>query len=131
MKKTQILLRKTIEGNSNRRLRVGVRVRFLLFYSELVPTDPWCNMLCDFTWTEKIWGGNVRWTPSQWRYFIERPVFWFVGWIKWLGFTWNATLGWSDRTFIFRTFFVSKKSVIHKIIIYITYISKNSKLCVC
>ena len=64
MKKTQILLWKAIEGNSNRRLRVRVRVRFLLFYSELAPTDPWCNMLCDFTWTEKIWGGNARWTPS-------------------------------------------------------------------
>ena len=40
---TQILLLKTIEGN--RRLRVKVRVRFLLFYLELAPTDPWCNML--------------------------------------------------------------------------------------
>ena len=38
--KTQILLLKTIEGNSNRRLKVRVRVRFLLFYSELTPTDP-------------------------------------------------------------------------------------------
>ena len=34
-------------------MRVRVRVRFLLFYSELTPTDPWCNMLRDFTWTEK------------------------------------------------------------------------------
>ena len=41
MIKTQILLWKTMKGN--RRLRV--RVRFLLFYSELAPTDPWCNML--------------------------------------------------------------------------------------
>ena len=32
---------------------VRVRVRFLLFYSEHTPTDPWCNMLRDFTWTEK------------------------------------------------------------------------------
>ena len=53
MIKTQILLWKTIEGNSNRKLRVRVRVRFLLFYSELTPTDPWCNMLRDSTWTEK------------------------------------------------------------------------------
>ena len=30
-------------------LRVRVRVRFLLFYFELAPTDPWCNMLLDFT----------------------------------------------------------------------------------
>ena len=37
MKKTQILLWKAIEGNSNRRLRFRVRVRFLLFYSELAP----------------------------------------------------------------------------------------------
>ena len=29
--------------NDNRRLRV--RVRFSLFYSELAPTDSWCNML--------------------------------------------------------------------------------------
>ena len=53
MIKTQILLWKTIEGNNNRRLRVRVRVRFLLFYSELTPTDPWCNMLRDFTRTKK------------------------------------------------------------------------------
>ena len=33
---TQILLWKTIEDN--KRLRVRVRVKFLLFYSELVPT---------------------------------------------------------------------------------------------
>ena len=56
MIKTQILSWKTIEGNSNRRVRVRVSVRFPLFYSELTPTDPWCNfnfMLCDFTWREK------------------------------------------------------------------------------
>ena len=55
MKKTQILLWKTIECNSSRRLRVRDRVRFLLFYSELAPltTDPWCNMLRDFTWRKK------------------------------------------------------------------------------
>ena len=58
----QILSWKTIEGN--RRLRVRIRIRFLLFYSELVPTYPWCNMFGDFTWTDKIWGGNDRWTPS-------------------------------------------------------------------
>ena len=34
-------------------LRVRVRVRLLLLYSELTPTDLWCNMLRDFTWTEK------------------------------------------------------------------------------
>ena len=56
---------KTIEGNSNRRLKVRVRVRFLLFSSELAPNDPWCNMLHDFTWTEKIRGENVRWTSFQ------------------------------------------------------------------
>ena len=44
MTKTQIKKKKkTIEGNT--RLRVRVRVRFLLFYSELTPTDPLCNML--------------------------------------------------------------------------------------
>ena len=31
--------------NVNRRLRVRVRVTFLLFYSELAPTNPSCNML--------------------------------------------------------------------------------------
>ena len=44
---------KKIEGNSYRRLRVRIRVRFLLFDSELTPTDPQCNMIRDFTWTEK------------------------------------------------------------------------------
>ena len=53
MVKTQILLWKTIEGNSYARLRVRVRVRFLLFDYELTPTDPWCNMHRNFTWTEK------------------------------------------------------------------------------
>ena len=41
MTKIQILLWKTTEGNT----RLWVRVRFLSFYSELAPTDPWCNML--------------------------------------------------------------------------------------
>ena len=40
MKKTQILLLKTIEGNISKRLRFRVRVRFPLYYSELTPTDP-------------------------------------------------------------------------------------------
>ena len=39
MIKTQILLWKTTEANKR------LRVRFLLFYSELVPIDPWYNML--------------------------------------------------------------------------------------
>ena len=53
MIKTQILLYKTIEGN--RRLMVRVRVRFVLYYSEIAPTDPWCNML------RTIFGGkNMR-----------------------------------------------------------------------
>ena len=43
MIKTQILLWKTIEGN--RKPRVRVRAMVLLFYCELAPTDPWCNML--------------------------------------------------------------------------------------
>ena len=41
MIKTQILLRKTIEDKK----RLLARVRFLLFCSELTPTDPWCDML--------------------------------------------------------------------------------------
>ena len=59
MIKTQMLSWKIIEGNSNRKLRVRIRLRFLLFYSELTQTSPppppntWCNMLRDFTWTEK------------------------------------------------------------------------------
>ena len=40
MIKTQILLWKTI---GNKRFRV--RVRFILSYFKLAPTDPWCNML--------------------------------------------------------------------------------------
>ena len=43
MIKTQISLWKIIEGNG--RLKVRVRVSFLLFYSEVAPTDPWFNML--------------------------------------------------------------------------------------
>ena len=30
---------------NNRKLRARVRFRFILFYSELVPNNPWCNML--------------------------------------------------------------------------------------
>ena len=43
---------------NNRRLRVGVRVRFIFFYSELAPTDPWCKMLQTLLGQKKI--GNVR-----------------------------------------------------------------------
>ena len=39
--------------------------RFLLYCFKLAPTDPWCKMLRDFTWTKIIWGGSVRWTPSK------------------------------------------------------------------
>ena len=42
---------KTIEGN--RRLRVRVRVMLLLFYSELAPIDPLCNMLQTFLGRKK------------------------------------------------------------------------------
>ena len=48
MIKAQILLWRTIEGN--RSLRVTVKVRFILFYSDLGPTDPWCNVI----WTSII-----------------------------------------------------------------------------
>ena len=37
----------------------------LSFFYFIMNLDPWCNMRCDFTWTENIWGGNVRWTPSK------------------------------------------------------------------
>ena len=37
---TQILLFKTIEGNRRLKVKVRVRARFLLLYSELAPTDP-------------------------------------------------------------------------------------------
>ena len=60
MIKNQNLLWKTTEGN--RRLRVRVRVRFIWYYSEPAPTDPWYNM--DGNLDGKIWGGNVQWTPS-------------------------------------------------------------------
>ena len=66
--KDTILLWKTTEGNERLRVRVRVRVKFLLFCFKLAPTDPWCNMLRELTGTEKIWGGNVRWTPSyEWK----------------------------------------------------------------
>ena len=45
MIKTHVLLWKTIEGNRRLRVSVRARVRFLLFYSEIALTDPWCNML--------------------------------------------------------------------------------------
>ena len=54
MIKVKILLLKTIQGNGTLRVKVRVRVKFLLFHSELVPTDPWCNLLRDFTGTENI-----------------------------------------------------------------------------
>ena len=38
---------------------------FLLFYFKIAPTDPWCKMLRDSTWMVKVWGANVRWTPSH------------------------------------------------------------------
>ena len=63
MIKTKNLSWKRIEDNGT--LKVRVRLKFCLFYSELAPTDLWCNMLRDFNWTENIWGGNVRWAPSQ------------------------------------------------------------------
>ena len=40
MIKTKILICKTIEGNGTLRVRVRVKVKFLLFYSEVVPTYP-------------------------------------------------------------------------------------------
>ena len=67
--KAHILLWKAIEGNS--RLRVRGRVWFLLIHFELAPTDLWCNILRDFTWTEKIWGDNVRKTPSKWLIYFK------------------------------------------------------------
>ena len=50
--KAKILLCKTLEGNGT--LKVRVRVKFLLLYSKLAATDPWCNMLRDFTRMENI-----------------------------------------------------------------------------
>ena len=45
MIKTQILSSKTIEDHRRARVKVRVRVRFLLFYYELAHTDPSFNML--------------------------------------------------------------------------------------
>ena len=45
MIRTQVLLWKIIGGNRRSRVRVQVRVKFLLFYFQLAPTDQWCNML--------------------------------------------------------------------------------------
>ena len=54
MIKTQILLWKTTEGI--RKLRVWVRAwfRFILFYTEFAPTDPWCNILQTLPGQKKI-----------------------------------------------------------------------------
>ena len=81
MRKTQILLWKTIE--SNRRLRV--RVRFLLIYFELALTDPWCNVLRPWLY---LVGKNMRrqcqmntlyakdWSSHFWK---SQPFrFWYV-----------------------------------------------------
>ena len=35
---------------NNRRLRARMGVRFLLFFSELAPTDPWCNSRLYLNW---------------------------------------------------------------------------------
>ena len=45
MIKTQSLLSKTIEDNRRARVKVRVKVRFLLFYYELAPSDPSFKML--------------------------------------------------------------------------------------
>ena len=45
MIKSEIFLWKIIGGNRRLYIRVGVRIRVILFYSELAPTDPWCNTL--------------------------------------------------------------------------------------
>ena len=45
-------------------LKVRVGVRFF-FYSELATHWPVMTHAPDFTWTEKIWAGNVRWTPTM------------------------------------------------------------------
>ena len=34
-----------MKNNRKLKVRVKVRVRIILFYSELAPTDPWCNIL--------------------------------------------------------------------------------------
>ena len=45
MIKAQIFLWKIIEGNTSLRAKVRVWIGFILFYSELFPTNPWCYML--------------------------------------------------------------------------------------
>ena len=45
MIKSEIFLWKIIGGNRRLYIRVGVRIRVILFYSELAPTDPWCDTL--------------------------------------------------------------------------------------
>ena len=62
---------------SNRMMRVTVRVmvKFILFWTCL----HWQVMqhAPDFTWTEKVWGGNVRWTTS---YEKEQIILWSFNW---------------------------------------------------
>ena len=38
-----------------------------MFYSELTHTEPWCNMLRDFTWTEK-YEEAMSDEPPLWHY---------------------------------------------------------------
>ena len=64
MIKTQILLRKTIEGN--RRFRLGLGFFYFILNLPPLTHDVTCSRpLCpDFTWVEEIWADNVRWIPS-------------------------------------------------------------------
>ena len=101
MIKTKIVLWKTIEANGTLSVKIRVRVKFLLFYSEPVPTDPWCNMLSDFTWKENIWGGNLRWTSSfeqivfiKWKQNIKRTPEWLIKCFK----SFEITSNWKHGT---------------------------------
>ena len=51
MIKVKSLLLKTIQGNGTLRVKVRVMFKFLLFHSELVPTDP-C-VTCSVTLLER------------------------------------------------------------------------------
>ena len=56
MTKTQMLLWKTTK--TAKKIPDNMSEHFL-FYSELTPTDPWCNMLQTLLGRKNIWGGTT------------------------------------------------------------------------
>ena len=55
-----------------------LRVRFLLFYSEIAPTDPWCNMLRTLIWRKKYEEAMSDEYPHCVKSFQIRSYLWVV-----------------------------------------------------